>query len=380
MAANFSLDQYLKELEFLVNFDSGSRIPEGTAKVADYFTEKFEALGWNVRRHAISEEVGPCLEITNGRTDRYDILLIGHMDTVFPRGTAAARPLRIEGDRAYGPGANDMKASLLSAYYALAALGADSALAGASICLLMNSDEELSSIYSRPLIEKLAQQSDYAIILEPARKGGEMVKQRRGVARYKLHAIGIAAHAGVNPQDGSSAINELAHWILALHAKNAWDKGTSVNVGVVSGGTGANTIAPHALGEVDVRFTDPKEVEALEAMMKEMEANPRTKGGAKITVTGGVTRPPMNPSEKTLALCDDITNISREIGVSFEWIATGGGSDASFTAAFGVPTVDGFGPVGGDAHTEKEYLVISTIEPRLNLLQRTIDHILRQRK
>lgn len=380
MTVQFSLDQYLKELEFLVNFDSGSRIPEGTAKVADYFTEKFEALGWNVRRHVISEEVGPCLEITNGRTDRYDILLIGHMDTVFPRGTAAARPLRIEGDRAYGPGANDMKASLLSAYYALAALGADGALADTSICLLMNSDEELSSIYSRPLIEKLAQQSDYAVILEPARKGGEMVKQRRGVARYKLHATGIAAHAGVNPQDGSSAINELAHWILALHAKNAWDKGTSVNVGVVSGGTGANTIAPHAMGEVDVRFTDPQEVAALEAMMQELEANPRTKGGAKITVTGGVTRPPMNPSDKTLALCDDISEIAREIGVSFEWIATGGGSDASFTAAFGVPTVDGFGPVGGDAHTEKEYLVISTIEPRLKLLQRTIDHILRQRK
>lgn len=380
MSTKFSLEQYLKELEYLVNFDSGSRIPEGTAKVADYFTEKFEALGWNVRRHTTSEEVGPCLEITNGQTDRYDILLIGHMDTVFPRGTAAARPLRIEGDKAYGPGANDMKASLLSAYYALAALGADGALTGASICLLMNSDEELSSIYSRPLIEKLAQKSDYAIILEPARKGGEMVKQRRGVARYKLHATGIAAHAGVNPQDGSSAINELAHWILALHAKNAWDKGTSVNVGVVSGGTGANTIAPHATGEVDVRFTDPKEVEALEAMMKEMEANPRTKGGAKITVTGGVTRPPMNPSDKTLALCDDITKISQEIGVSFEWIATGGGSDASFTAAFGVPTVDGFGPVGGDAHTENEYLVISTIEPRLQLLQRTIGHILRKRK
>ena len=215
MAVQFDLDQYLKELEFLVNFDSGSRIPEGTAKVADYFTEKFEALGWKVQRHTTSEEVGPCLEITNGQTDHYDLLLIGHMDTVFPRGTAAARPLRIEGDKAYGPGANDMKASLLSAYYALAELGEAGSLKDASVCLLMNSDEELSSIYSRPLIEKLAQKSDYAVILEPARKGGEMVKQRRGVARYKLNATGIAAHAGVNPQDGSSAINELAHWILA---------------------------------------------------------------------------------------------------------------------------------------------------------------------
>lgn len=380
MEIKYELSEYLKELEYLVNFDSGSRIPEGTAKVADYFEEKFKNVGWSVERHHISDEVGPCLEITNGSRDHYDILLIGHMDTVFPRGTAAQRPMRVEGNKVYGPGANDMKASLLSAYYGLMELQEQGKLEGSSICLLMNSDEELSSIYSRPLIEKIAQKSSYAIILEPARKGGEMVKQRRGVARYKLHGTGIAAHAGVNPQDGSSAINELAHWILALHGKNNWDKGTSVNVGIVSGGTGPNTIAPHSYGEVDVRFTDMSEIEGIEALMKEMEANPKTPGGARIKTTGGVTRPPMNPTDKTLALCDDITRLSGEIGVSFKWIATGGGSDASFTAAHGVTTVDGFGPVGGDAHTEGEYLLIDTIEPRLRLLQVTLDHILHHLK
>lgn len=380
MTVKFELEAYLKELEYLVNFDSGSRIPEGTAKVADYFTEKFEALGWQVKRHHTSDEVGPCIEIANGSKERYDLLLIGHMDTVFPRGTAEKRPMRVEGGKVYGPGANDMKASLLSAYYALAELQAAGTLDGASICLLMNSDEEMSSIHSRPLIEKIARKSDYAIILEPARKGGEMVKQRRGVARYKLNGVGVAAHAGVNPQDGSSAINELAHWILALHGKNNWDKGTSVNVGVVSGGTGPNTVAPHSYGEVDVRFTDMGEIQQIEAMMKEMESNPKTKGGAKITATGGVTRPPMNPSEKTLSLCDDITKLAEKIGVSFQWIATGGGSDASFTAACGVPTVDGFGPVGGDAHTEKEYLVIDTIKPRMDLLIATIEHIVKNLK
>lgn len=380
MRVKFDLDAYLEELEYLVNFDSGSRIPEGTAKVADYFTRKFTALGWTVKHHHTSDEVGPCIEITNGSKDAYDVLLLGHMDTVFPRGTAAKRPMRVEGGKVYGPGANDMKASLLSSYYALAALEEAGKLEGASICLLMNSDEEISSIYSRPLIESLAKKSKYAIVMEPARKGGEMVKQRRGVARYSLRGTGVAAHAGVNPQDGSSAIHELAHWILALHDKNDLARGTSVNVGVISGGTSPNTIAPHASGEVDVRFTDIDHVRAIEAMMREMQARPITPGGAKITVTGGVTRPPMNPTEKSLALCDDVTRIAQELGVSFQWIATGGGSDGSLTAACGVPTLDGFGPVGGDAHTEGEYLVIDTIEPRLNLLASTLEHILTKLK
>lgn len=380
MDVKFDQVNYLKELEYLVNFDSGSRTPEGTAKVAAYFTEKFKQLGWIVQQHHISEDVGPCIEITNGDNSRYDVLLIGHMDTVFPRGTAEQRPMRIEGNKIYGPGANDMKASLLSAYYGLAELEQSGILAGKSICLLMNSDEELSSIYSRPLIEKIAQKSSYALVLEPARKNGEMVKQRRGVARYKLHGVGIAAHAGVNPQDGSSAINELAHWILALHGKNDWGKGTSVNVGIVSGGTGPNTIAPHSYGEVDVRFTDIQEIKGIETLMQQLEENPKTKGGAKITVSGGVTRPPMNPTEQALTLCDDITKLAGQIGLTFEWIATGGGSDASLTAACGVTTLDGFGPVGGGAHTDGEYLFLDTIEPRLRLLKMTIVHILQNLK
>ncbi len=370
------LDTYLKELSYLVSFDSGSRIPEGTAKVADYFTEKFTQLGWDIQRHHINDVIGPCLEITNGSKDSYDILLIGHMDTVFPRGMAEKHPLHIEGNKLHALGANDMKASILSAYYALKVLQEADLLKNANICLLLNSDEELSSIYSRPLIEKLAKKTKYALILEPARKGGEMVKQRRGVARYKLEGHGIAAHSGVNPWDGSSAINELAHWILELHSKNNLEKHTSVNVGLISGGTGVNVVSPTANAEVDVRFTDIEEVKSIETLMHELETHPRTPGGAHIKVTGGVTRPPMNPTKETLSLCDAITDISKKINVPFKWIATGGGSDASFTAACGVPTLDGFGPVGGDAHTTGEYMLIDTIKPRWILLVETLKYIL----
>lgn len=374
MFKNFKMEEFLKELEYLVNFDSGSRIPEGTSRVADYFEEKFSALGWKARRTKVGAEVGPCIRFTNGSEENYDVLLLGHMDTVFPRGTAAERPFAIKGDKAYGPGVVDMKASLLFAYFAVKDLQERGRLKNTSICISFNSDEEISSVYSRPIIEELAIKSKYALVMEPARKGGEMVKQRRGVARYTLHSKGIAAHAGVNPQDGSSAINELAYWTLELHKKNNLAKGTSVNVGVVSGGSTPNTIAESAVGEVDVRFSDPQEIENLEAFMDELLKNPVTKG-AQMTIEGGVRRPPMNPTPETLALCDEITKIGGNLGIKFEWIATGGGSDASFTALHGVPTVDGVGPIGAHAHTVNEYVELDTLLPRLKLMTATIDYV-----
>lgn len=375
MLKNFKIEEFLSELERLVNIDSGSRMPQGTKKIADYFINKFTELGWQVKYQSNGEAVGPCVQFMNKDADHYDVLLLGHMDTVFPAGTVNERPFKICGDKAYGPGVVDMKASLLFAYYALKDLQEAGKLKDAAVCVSFNSDEEISSVYSRPIIEKLAKRSKYALVMEPARKDGEMVNQRRGVARYTLDATGVAAHAGVNPQDGSSAINELAYWILELHKQNNYEMGTSVNVGVIAGGATPNTIADKAKAEVDVRFTDSKEIDKLELFMKDLQKKPVTPGGAQIKVTGGVRRPPMNPTPATLSLCDDITKIAQKIGVEFRWIATGGGSDASFTAMHGVPTVDGVGPVGAHAHTENEYLEINTLLPRLKLTTATIDHV-----
>lgn len=375
MLQHFDMDEFLGELEHLVQIDSGSRTPEGTERVAAYFEKRFAGLGWKSQRYDVGDEVGPCVRFWNGSEEAYDVLMLGHMDTVFPKGTAMARPFRVEGDKAYGPGVVDMKASLLFAYYAVRDLQERGRLEGRSVCVLFNSDEEISSVHSKRLIESLAHKSSYAVVMEPARKGGEMVKQRRGVARYTLHATGVAAHAGVNPQDGSSAIEELSNWVLALHKKNDLANGLSVNVGVVSGGSTPNTIAAAATAEVDVRFVKPQQVKDLEEFMEELATRPFTPGGAGVKVSGGVRRPPMNPSEETLALCDEITRLSNGVGVRFDWIATGGGSDASFTAACGVPTVDGMGPVGAHAHTADEYLEINTLLPRLKLVTASIDHI-----
>ncbi len=370
----FNLSNYLEDLKYLVNIDSGSDYPEGTAKVAEFFERKFTAMGWQVKTNNLDALVGPCLEIVNSSSESYDILLMGHMDTVFKTGTAAERPFVIQGDKAFGPGVNDMKAGLLSIYYALRSLQDEDELNNISVCIAFNSDEEISSKISRPWLEALSRKSKYALVLESARADGNLVNKRKGVGRYKIEISGVAAHSGVDHKSGCSAIQELAQWIIALHERTNYQIGTTVNVGVVAGGTSVNVVADHASAEVDLRIFDLHEAEVIEGLMKQLVDKPRTPG-VMAKVTGGVTRPPMNPSAKTLQLCSRVEQIGSELGIKIGWTATGGGSDGCFSAKLGVPTIDGLGPVGGGSHGSNEYLLINTIEPRLYLLRRIIQDI-----
>ena len=178
---------------------------------------------------------------------------------------------------------------------------------------------------------------------------------------------GVASHSGVAPEKGVSAINEMAHWIVALHNLNDHSQGTSVNVGVVQGGTTANTVADYAVAQMDVRMKEMSAVTRLQETLQYLLDYPKT-AGIKVTVSGGVTRPPMNPTAETLALCNTVDAIAARLGIAFQWIATGGGSDANLTAALGIPTIDGLGPIGGLSHTADEYLDIQSVEPRLRLL------------
>ena len=207
---HFDLNEYLEKLEDIVNIDSGSKMPDGVSRIADYFEALYKELGLSVIRRRFSEAAGPCLEIHNGpEEDRIDLLLVGHMDTVFPAGTAAERPFRREGDCAYGPGSVDMKCGLVSIYYLMKELlSLGTAL---NICIAMNSDEEISSNYSKEWLKSLARRSDYAFVMEPGRKNGEYVSERKGLAKYEVQVTGIAAHAGVAPQNGARAIHEQAH-------------------------------------------------------------------------------------------------------------------------------------------------------------------------
>lgn len=370
------LSEYLKELECLVNIDSVSSAPEGTAKVASFMAEKYRSLGWQVRYHAFAPTIGPCLEMVNGDFPSYDVLILAHMDTVFPVGTVETRPFSIKGNRAYGPGVIDCKAGMLSGFYALQALQLSGKLQGKAVAVFLNSDHEgISSRYSRAYSEELAKKSKCTLVLEAARANGNLVNKRKGIGRYYIKVHGVAAHAGIDHRNGRNAIEELARWILALQSRTDYEKETTLNVGTVSGGISISAVPAEAEAALDIRFYDRREAEDVERLLASLQAHPGVEG-TTAEVAGGITRPAMVPTERTMWLCEAVDRIGAELGVKFGWMASGGGSDGSFSAALGTPTIDGMGPVGGGAHSPEEYLEIDTVLPRLGLLRRTIEYVL----
>ena len=361
------IESYLKDLETLVNIDSGSHDRAGVLKVSEFFTEEFTKLGWQVSSHEVDDDLAPCLEMRSPNAgDTFDILILGHMDTVFPKGTAAERPFRIKDGRAYGPGVMDMKAGDLFALYLARALH-QSGEEMPSICVAFNSHEEIGSRKARPWIEALAAKSKQAFILEPARANGDLVYERKGCCRYHMAFHGKAAHSGVDPQNGASAVNELAHWVIELHKLTNFDEGLNLNAGLVSGGTSVNAIAEQAELEVDVRLVTLEQAQRVQDRIDAMQKAPFT-DGVGVDVSGGMTRPPMNANEKTKALCSRIDALAKQLDIQFGWQKTGGGSDGNFTASLGLPTIDGMGPIGGRAHSREEYLEVDSIAERFALL------------
>jgi glutamate carboxypeptidase len=372
---NFNLDKYLKELEFLVNTDSGSYDFEGTKKVGDYFEKIYKELGWTVKSFNFDDRIGPCLEIRNIDSEEIDILLVGHMDTVFSKGTSESRPFTIKEDKAYGPGVADMKSGLLSMYYTLKSLNLSDFKMRPSICVALNSDEEIGSIFSCEWIKKLASKSKYAFVLEPGRKNGDLVNERKGVFKYNIELIGVASHAGVEPEKGISAISELAYWIIELNKLTNLEIGTTINTGIISGGTAANVVAKEANAVVDVRYKHQNEIIKIENSIKNLLQHSKFVG-IKPNVNRSGFRPPMNPTEDSKKLFEIIDNVGEKLNMDFNWAATGGGSDANFIAAEGVPTADALGPIGGGTHGADEYIEINSIEFRFKLLREVIIRIL----
>lgn len=370
---NFILDEYLGDLETVVNIESGSRIAGGTEQVADFFEKRYKELGLKVIRHESDNGLGPCMEIWNRpESGEADILFLGHMDTVFQAGVVAERPFSQDGKYAYGPGVMDMKAGLLSTYYLIKEILEQNL--DISFCVALNSDEEISSLDSMEWIKELARKAKCAIIMEPGRKNGEYVCERKGLARYSMKVKGVAAHAGVAPQDGASAIHEMARMITHLISLNHYEVGTSVNVGAVSGGTTANVVCDYAECQIDTRFDCIKEHEKIEKEMRYLEEHP-TDSRIQITIQREGFRPPMVKTEKTERLMQLMDEKGRIIGLEMKWVKTGGGSDGNFVAFEGCPVVDGAGPAGDGAHSNKETLQIATIEPRLCLLFDTVKEL-----
>jgi len=376
------LQQHCKDMlnfiEELVNIDSGSYHKQGVDQIGEILKECYEELGFHVK--VISQkEYGNHLVIEHKDAIDPSIVILAHMDTVFPKGTVQERPFRIEGDRAYGPGVIDMKSSHATVLYAIKALMNAGEEGFKHIKIVLNSEEEIGSPTSKSLIEKEAKNTKYALVMEPARKDGSLVSARRGKGNYTLIVEGKAAHSGIEPEKGRSAIEELAHKIIQLHELSDHKKGISVNVGLIEGGSSANTVSDHAEAQIDVRMKEIEQVEIIEEKLEKICSTTEVVG-TKIMLEGEMNRPPMEKNKKTRALLRLIQDVGDEIGIEIEDTATGGGSDASFTSSLGIATIDGLGPIGGNAHSDKEYLVIPSLVERTLLLATIIKRLAEKQK
>jgi glutamate carboxypeptidase len=354
----------LAALRVLVEAESPSLDKTRCDACADQVAILFSTrLGAEAVRHRRSDR-GDHLEIRIG-TGEAPIVVLCHHDTVWNEGTLARLPFQVAGNRVTGPGTYDMKAGIVQTAFAL-----QGARARRPVVVLSTSDEEIGSGSSRDLIEQTARGATAVLVLEPAASGGAVKTARKGIADFVLEVEGRAAHAGVEPEKGVSAIEEMARQILRLRSLADPARGTTINVGVVSGGTRPNVVAAQARAEIDVRFTQAAEAERVVAGIHSLRPE---LAGATLHVSGGLDRPPMERSAGVARLAALAIDTAREIGFPLTETSTGGASDGNFTAALGVPTLDGLGPDGGGAHADSEHLLVDSWLARTELLRRLIE-------
>lgn len=358
-------------LQKVVNIDSGSRDEAGVTAVATVLRERLEAAGVAVQFEPVPG-YGVLLQAqVPGPAEGAPILLMGHMDTVYPAGTVARRPFRVADGRAYGPGVADMKSGLVMNVFVAEAFARCGGL-NAPLQLFFSCDEEIGSPATRERIMAKARGARAVLNAEPGRVSGNLVTSRKGSMAVEFEVEGVAAHAGINHAAGASAIEALARKILALHALTDPATGITTNVGVVQGGIVPNMVAPHAKAELDVRYTAGTDPDALLERVRaivEDESVPRTRG----RVTASRRTLPMQPTPDALLALYQRGALALGFEVQGEF--TGGAADSGLTASVGAPTLCGTGPVGGHAHTEREYCELATLVPRAQAVALAIlDH------
>jgi len=302
-----------------------------------------------------------------------NLLVVGHLDTVWPVGTLERLPFRVTPEgHAHGPGIFDMKSGVAIAVESLRTIVSQGLATKRPVTLLLTCDEEIGSKTSRSLVEEEARNAAAALVLEPPISGGVVKTGRKGIGTFSVQAWGRAAHAGLDPEKGVNAIVELAHQTLRLAGLNDYERGITVSVGLIEGGSALNVVPAQASAKVDVRFWTPEDGERVVAAIRGL--TPAT-AGARIEVGGGINRPPMPRSEKNIALYEHARALAAELGFDLIDTVVGGGSDGNFTAAMGVPTLDGLGVDGAGAHAEHEHIVIDDIPRRAALLTRLMQTV-----
>ena len=350
-------------LRELIEVESPSESKAGVDRAGALVARWAEELGGKVKRHR-QKTFGDMLELRFGsaRSQRGRVLLLGHLDTVWPEGTLARMPWREADGKLWGPGVVDMKAGVVMALEAVSALR--EMREERPVTLLLVSEEEVGSPVSRGITERLAAECAAVLVLEPA-QGMAYKTARKGVGHFVLRVDGVGAHAGVDFESGHSAVREMARLVERVSGFTDLSKGLTVNVGVIGGGTRSNVVAAECVAEVDVRIAKARDAARVERMFRGLKA---TDKACTLTVSGGMNRPPMERRAGTIALFRMARRLAGEMGVTLDEASTGGGSDGNFTAAMGVPTLDGMGAVGGGAHAAHEHVVVRHLVERTALL------------
>jgi glutamate carboxypeptidase len=364
-------DWLLRTIESLVSLESPTDDKAAVDRCGAALSQTLVDLGATVREISTATAGNHLLaELGVGKRQ---ILLLGHFDTVWPVGTLSRMPLQRDGELLRGPGTFDMKAGIGLGLLAARALVSNGALGDGRLVMLWTTDEETGSATSRSLVEAEAKKSEAVLVLEPSLPGGALKTRRKGCGEYEVIVRGVAAHAGVDPGKGVSAIRELARQILVIETLQDLTRGISINVGVVEGGSRPNVVAAEARAIVDARAPTLADAERIDSAMQSLSPHLE---GASLEVVGGFSRPPMERTDGVARLYETALAAAADLGQTIDEGATGGGSDGNFCAALGVPTLDGLGAVGDGAHATHEHVAVPALAPRAALLARIIQRVL----
>lgn len=353
-------------LKALIITESPSTVPSSQTEILQLLADSWRERGYRVRHISGKKTGGHLLAIPRNRFKNQPIqLLLGHCDTVWPIGTLAKMPLYCQQGKLYGPGSYDMKAGLVSTIFAVEAIESQDLTLPVAPIILINSDEEIGSKESTPYIRRLAQIADRALVMEPSLgESGKLKTRRKGVGRFTVQVIGKAAHAGLDPEKGASAILELSFVIQKLFALNNPTKGISINVGTIDGGIRSNVIAPESKAIVDVRILNQEDVAEIEEKILNLQA---TIPDTQLIITGKIGRPPLEKTPANQKLWQKAQHIAEEIGIDLEEATAGGGSDGNTTSLY-TATLDGLGAVGDQAHAPGEFIYLDSMLERTLLL------------
>jgi glutamate carboxypeptidase len=358
--------EILEEIRALVEMESPTLDRDATTAVTTFLVPEFELVGATVKLYPTENGSHLVAHIPfNAPAAASPLMMLGHVDTVWPLGTLETMPFRIEENRAYGPAVFDMKSNVVLMLEALRVIASQGLRMSHPVTVFLSCDEESGSASSRSLIEAEARSCAAVLVLEPPLPGGIVKTERKGIAAFEIKTHGIPAHAGLEPEKGVSAIVEMAHQILKLQEMVDLPAGISINTGVIKGGTYSNVVAAEASIEVDVRF--PKLAEGKRISDKIHQLEP-VLSGSRVEVIGGLNRPPLERTADVIVLFEKAKGIAAELDFELKEGSVGGGSDGNFTAALGVPTLDGLGVDGAGAHAKHEHILIDDIPRRAALL------------